>query len=80
MEYETREAAEAAVLHWDKGQLDGEVVEAMFVTKITRPPPPPERPIRSRVPTSPPRRVGRNRTPPPRRRNEGNCSFLGNDD
>lgn len=79
MEYETREAAEAAVLHWDKGQLDGEVVEAVFITKITRPPPPTERPVRARVPTPPPRRGGRNRASPPRRRTEGNCTSLGKD-
>ncbi|KAG0223053.1 hypothetical protein BGX31_008734 [Mortierella sp. GBA43] len=68
IEYETRDAAEAAILHWDKGQLDGEVLETVIVAKITRPPPPSDRPLRPRVPLSP-RRGGRNRSPP-RRRNE----------
>jgi len=69
IEYETRQAAESTVLHWDKGQLDGEVVEAIFIPRITRPPRPSERPVRARVPLSPPRRG-------PRR--QGNYSLLNN--
>ncbi|KAF9366893.1 hypothetical protein BGX34_000011 [Mortierella sp. NVP85] len=77
IQYETRQAAESMVLHWDKGQLDGEVVEASFIPRITRPPRPSERPVRARVPLSPPRRgprrQGRRRNdyspPPPTRRN-----------
>ena len=78
IEYETREEAQVALDGWNGGQLDGEIVEAAFATKITRVPPPAEQPVRARVPLSPPRRRVRT-PPPPRRRNEGRnlqCAFL----
>lgn len=73
VEYETREEAQLALDGWNGGQLDGEVVEVMFTKKVAKPVQP-ARPVRSRVPLSPPRRGGRARSPP-RRRNEGTCSF-----
>ncbi|KAG0007734.1 hypothetical protein BGZ80_004308, partial [Entomortierella chlamydospora] len=75
IEYETREEAQAALEGWNGGQLDGEIVDVVFITKITKVAPPAPRPVRSRVPPSP-RRGGRARSPlpppPPRRRGEGN--------
>lgn len=73
VEYETREEAQLALDGWNGGQLDGEVVEVMFAKKVAKPVQP-ARPVRSRVPLSPPRRGGRARSPP-RRRNEGTCSY-----
>ncbi|KAF9103348.1 hypothetical protein BGX27_010619 [Mortierella sp. AM989] len=77
IEYETREEAQVALEGWNGGQLDGEIVEVLFITKITKAPPPTARPVRSRVPLSP-RRGGRARSPlpppPPRRRGEDHYS------
>lgn len=73
VEYETREGAQLALDGWNGGQLDGEIVEVTFTKKVAKPVQPP-RPVRARVPLSPPRRGGRVRSPP-RRRNEGIMSF-----
>ncbi|KAG0054927.1 hypothetical protein BGZ83_010052 [Gryganskiella cystojenkinii] len=71
IEFETREEALLAIEGWNGGQLDGEIVETGFASKMARtrsPPRRPERPMRApRVPLSPPRRGGRNFSPPPPR-------------
>jgi len=79
VEFETRPEALLAIEAWNGGQLDGEIVEVAFATKLSRVSsvPPlarferPERPVRSRVPLSPPRRGGRNFSPPRDRRRKG---------
>ncbi|KAF9962064.1 hypothetical protein BGZ72_010670 [Mortierella alpina] len=71
VEYETREEALVALEGWNGGQLDGEILQVAFATKLPKTPaPPPERPARARAPLSPPRRGGRVRSPM-RRRDEG---------
>ncbi|EER16398.1 ribonucleic acid binding protein s1, putative, partial [Perkinsus marinus ATCC 50983] len=46
--FATREGAEEAFLHVDKGQIDGNVVKVVFVTP---PAPPAERPRKAAVPS-----------------------------
>ena len=71
VEYETREEALVALEGWNGGQLDGEILQVAFATKLPKTPaPPPEKPARARAPLSPPRRGGRVRSPM-RRRDEG---------
>ncbi|KAG9323809.1 hypothetical protein KVV02_002255, partial [Mortierella alpina] len=68
VEYETREEALVALEGWNGGQLDGEILQVAFATKLPKTPaPPPERPVRARAPLSPPRRGGRVRSPMRRR-------------
>lgn len=80
IEFETREEAVLAIEGWNGGQLDGEILEVIFATKLSRystPPPAPvrgdraDKPVRTRVPLSPPRRGGRNFSPPRDRRRQG---------
>ncbi|KAF4655791.1 hypothetical protein FOL47_009278 [Perkinsus chesapeaki] len=66
VQFATREGAEEAFIHVDKGQIDGNVVKVVFVTP---PPPPPEKaqPRKAVVPSGTSSAGDRSRSPPKRR-------------